>query len=133
MTNSLSSNANFHSNPSFIIHESCYVYIILPHIHVPHHTFIPHQNRSSKNKQTSNHNTVSPSTSLRLRGLAQARQSRSGETVSLRQVPLRQGEGSKRKQESNAGSRLGETPLAWASCLLAQKFERVAWATFRTN
>ena len=58
---------------------------------------------------------------------------RSGWGVSLRRVPLRLGEGSKRKQESNAGSRLGETPLAWASCLLAQKFEWVAWLTFRAN
>jgi len=29
------------------------------------------------------------------------------------------------------GSHLGETPLAWARCSLAQKFEQVAWATFR--
>jgi len=35
-------------------------------------TFIPNQNRSSRNKQTSKHSVVSPSTSLRLRGLAQA-------------------------------------------------------------
>jgi len=32
---------------------------------------------------------------------------------------------------SNAGSRLGEIPLAWASCLLAQKPQWVAWATIR--
>jgi len=29
------------------------------------------------------------------------------------------------------GSRLGETPLAWASGSLAQNNELVAWATFR--
>jgi len=29
------------------------------------------------------------------------------------------------------GSRLGETPLAWARCSLAQNFKQVAWATFR--
>ncbi|QCD87109.1 hypothetical protein DEO72_LG3g1641 [Vigna unguiculata] len=29
------------------------------------------------------------------------------------------------------GSRLGETPLAWARCSLAQNFEQVAQATFR--
>jgi len=64
---------------------------------------------------------------------------RSGWRVSLRRdilaqaSPLRLGEGSKRASRSNAGSRLGETPLAWARCSLAQKFERVAWATSRTN
>jgi len=47
--------------------------------------------------------------------------------------PLRLGEGSKRSSESIAGSRLGETPLGWARCLLAQDFERVAWATSRAN
>jgi len=29
------------------------------------------------------------------------------------------------------GSRLGETPLAWARCSLTQNFEQVAQATFR--
>jgi len=28
------------------------------------------------------------------------------------------------------GSRLGETPFAWASCLLAQNNELAAWVTF---
>ena len=71
--------------------------------------------------------------------LAQAEESRSGETSSLRRDelaqanPLRLGEGSKEHPETNAGSRLGETPLAWARCLLAQKFERAAWATLRAN
>jgi len=71
-------------------------------------TSLPTRNRSSRNKQTSLHNTVSPSTSLRQRGLAQASPP----------LPRR---GLKQEQESNAGSRLGETPLAWASCVLAQK------------
>jgi len=31
------------------------------------------------------------------------------------------------------GSRLGETPLAWARCSLAQEAELVAWATFRAR
>ena len=35
--------------------------------------------------------------------------------------PLRLSEGSKEHPETNAGSRLGETPLAWARCSLAQK------------
>jgi len=64
--------------------------------------------------------------------LAQAEGSRSGETVSLRRAPPpppRQGH--KNKSMSNAGSRLGEIPLAGASCLLAQKPQWVAWATIR--
>jgi len=87
----------------------------------------PNQYQSSKNKQASKYNTVSPSTSLRLKGLAQARRARSGETCSLRRdvlaqaSPPRPGEGSKRHPEINAGSRLGEIPLTWARCLLAQK------------
>ncbi|QCE05613.1 hypothetical protein DEO72_LG9g617 [Vigna unguiculata] len=50
-----------------------------------------------------------------LRGLAQARRARSGEP------PPRLGEGAKNKGMGNTGSRLSEIPLAWASCLLAQK------------
>ena len=72
-------------------------------------TSLPTQNRSSRNKQTPLHNTVSPSTSLRQRGLAQARRARSDE------LPLRLGEGSRKGAEALAGSRLGETPLAWAT------------------
>jgi len=75
---------------------------MLHYIHIIHHTIILHQDRSFRNKHTANHNTVSPSTSLRLRGLAQARQSRSGEGlkqgnrnhcgISLRRDPSRLGE-----------------------------------------
>jgi len=46
--------------------------------------------------------------------LAQAEGSRSGES------PPSPRRGLKKEQESNAGSCLGETPLAWASCVLAQ-------------
>jgi len=53
--------------------------------------------------------------------LAQAGGSRSGETFSPRRTPLRLGEGSKKGAETHAGSHLGETPLAWAKCSLAQK------------
>jgi len=45
---------------------------MLHYIHITHHTIILNQDKSFKNKQTVNHNTVSPNTSLRLRGLAQA-------------------------------------------------------------
>ncbi|QCD81773.1 hypothetical protein DEO72_LG2g2103 [Vigna unguiculata] len=82
---------------------------------------------SFRKKQASNHSTVLA------QYLAQAEGSRSGEASSLRRTPFRLGEGSKKHPGINAGSRLGETPLAWARCLLAQKFERVAWATLRTN
>jgi len=58
---------------------------------------------------------------------------RSGETVSLRRVPPPPRRGHKIRGMSNAGSRLGETPLAWASGMLAQNFERVAWATSRVK
>jgi len=47
--------------------------------------------------------------------LAQAEGSRSGE------FPTPPRRGHKNTRMDNAGSRLGETPLAWASCLLAQK------------
>jgi len=107
-------------SPSSTIHESCQTYLMLHYIHITHHTIILNQNKSFGNKQPSNHITVSPSASLRLRGLAQANH-------------LRLGEGSKGHPETNAGSRLGETPLAWARCLLAQKFDGVAWATLRAN
>ncbi|QCE03117.1 hypothetical protein DEO72_LG8g1138 [Vigna unguiculata] len=65
--------------------------------------------------------------------LAQVEGPRSGETVSLKRVPFRLGEGSKQETGTTAGSRLGETPLAWASGSLAQNNEQVAWVTFREN
>jgi len=55
--------------------------------------------QSSKGNQATKQRIVSPNPSLRLKGLAQA-------------SPLRLGEGSKKEAETNAGSRLGETPLA---------------------
>jgi len=71
--------------------------------------------------------------------LAQAGGSRSGETFSPRRdvltqaSPLRLGEGSKKAAGAHTGSRLGETPLAWTRCSLAQKAELVAWVTFRAK
>ena len=53
--------------------------------------------------------------------LAQAEESRSGETCSLRRASPSPRREDKSKSMSNAGSRLSEIPLAWASCLLAQK------------
>jgi len=114
-------------NPSFIIHKSCYVYTILHYIHVPHH--------SNHTQTKTNHPGINkhPNTIL------SRPTPRSGWRVSLRRdilvqaSPLRLGEGSKRTSRSNAGSRLGETPLAWARCSLAQNKKRVAWATSRVN
>ena len=63
--------------------------------------------------------------SLRRGSLAQARQSRSGES------PSAQARARNKEIGTTAGSRLGETPLAWASGSLAQKVEQVAWATYR--
>ncbi|QCD86294.1 hypothetical protein DEO72_LG3g815 [Vigna unguiculata] len=40
----------------------------------------------------------------------------------------RSGDGSKKEAGVHAGSRLGETPLAWARCSLAQKRDWLAWA-----
>jgi len=53
--------------------------------------------------------------------LAQAEGSRSGETCSLRRASPSPRREHKSKSMSNAGSRLSEIPLAWASCLLIQK------------
>jgi len=53
--------------------------------------------------------------------LAQAEGSRSSETCSLRRASPSPRREHKNKCVGNAGSRLSEIPLAWASCLLAQK------------
>ena len=74
----------------------------------------------SGNIKQPKHSTVSPSISLRLRGLAQARHARSGEP------PPRLGESAKNKGMGNTGSRLGELPAR-------SKVERAAWATFRAK
>jgi len=63
--------------------------------------------------------------------LAQAEGSRSGETCSLRRASPSPRREHKNKCVGNVGSRLSEIPLAWASCLLAQKPQQVAWATIR--
>jgi len=80
----------------------------------------PNKFQSFKSNQETKHRPVLPNPSLRPKGLAQT-------------GPLRLGEGSKEEPGAKARSRLGETLLAWARCLLAQKVERVAWATFRVK
>ena len=75
---------------------------------------IPKQLQSSESKHTTKTTLSRPTP-------------RSGWRVSLRRdvlaqaSPLRLGEGSKKETRANAGSRLGETPLAWARYSLAQK------------
>ena len=84
----------FIPNPSFVIKESHYLYLIPHYIHTTHHTFIPNQNRPSRNNKY-------PKTQHCLaQHLAQAEESRSGETISLRRVLLRLSEGSKRNKRA---------------------------------
>jgi len=95
-----------HVNPLFTIHDLHHS-IILIHIKPLAQYSKPSKHHPYKAKRTISHFTASPSTSLRLEGLAQA-------------SPLRLGEGSRRHKENHAGSHLGETPLAWARYSLAQ-------------
>ncbi|QCD99880.1 hypothetical protein DEO72_LG7g1167 [Vigna unguiculata] len=71
----------------------------------------------------SHHRSQSALTYSLAQPLAQVEGPHSGETCSLRRAPLRLGEGSKRRAGAHAGSRLGEAPLAWARCSLAQNVE----------
>ena len=90
----------------------------LRYTYITHHTIILNQDRSFRDKQTASHYAVSPNTSLRQRDLAQARQSRSGES------PSTQARARNQETGTTAGSRLGEIPLAWASGSLAQKLSK---------
>jgi len=65
--------------------------------------------------------------------LAQVDGPRSGETLSLRRVSPPPRRGHQNRNRNNAGSCLGETPLAWASCLLVQNHTLVTWATTRAG
>jgi len=106
------------------IHESCQKYTPRSIIYM----FIITQSYSTNMDHSGNikhpiHSTVSPSISLRLRGLAQARHAHSGEP------PPRLGESTKARHEQRGislkrdPSRLGELPAR-------SKDERAAWATF---
>jgi len=127
MTHSLSSHANFHTKP--IIYNS-WIMLRIPHtpLYTYHSSYIHTQpKRSSRNKQTSNHITISPSTSLRLRGLAQA------------SPPFRLGKDTKQEQEQRGislrrdPSRLGE--LSARSKLKSwppgRPWAKKAWVTLR--
>jgi len=108
--------ANFHTKP--IICNSGII-LCIPHtpLYTYHSSYIHTQPKQTIQEQTNiqsqhcltQHLAQAEGVSLRRGELAQAN-------------PLRLGEGSKEHLGTNAGSRLGETPLAWARCLLAQKF-----------
>jgi len=101
---------------SSTIHELCQkIYFILHYIHVHHHTIILNQDKLFGNHQTSK------TQHCLAQHLAQAEGSRSGETCSLRRASLSPRREHKNKCVGITGSRLSEIPLAWASCLLAQK------------
>jgi len=122
---SFNSYANFHTKP--IIYNSWIIptYLMLQYIHISHH-----------NIHTQPISIIQEPTSIQNSTLSRPAP-RSGWRVSLKRdelaqvSPLRLGEGSRNGVETHAGSRLGETPLAWARCSLAQKSLWVAWATLR--
>ena len=114
-THSFISHANIIPNPSYVVHNSCQTCKICYYIHIHHHTIILNQDRSLGNHQTSQ------SQHCLAQHLAQAEGSRSGETCSLRRASPSPRRGHRSRSMGNAGSRLSEIPLAWASCLLAQK------------
>jgi len=98
---------------------------IMPNIpHIPLYTYHSSYNHTQP-KQIIQEQTDIQLQHCLAQHLAQAEGSRSSEPP----PPPRRGR--KNKSMSNAGSRLSEIPLAWASCLLAQKSQRVAWATIR--
>jgi len=110
---------------SSTIHESCqkYTSCSITYMFIIIQSYSTNMDHSGNIKHP-NHSTVSPSISLRLRGLAQARRARSGEP------PPRLGESTKTRHEQHGislkrdPSRLGELPAR-------SKVERAAWATFR--
>jgi len=108
---------------NYVTHTMQSIIYIYIYIYISTYQAYPNNYKSSKDNQATKPRIVSPNPSLRLKGLAQARQSRSGEPPS----PWR---GLEKETWTNAGSHLGETPLAWASGSLAQNNELVAWATF---
>jgi len=126
-TNPFMSHVEFIPNSSFTIHESCQAYIILHYIHVSHHNI--HSQTNTNHPRTNKRPNIAPPRPT----------PRSGWRVSLSRDVLAQASppsprrGLEKGAGAHAGSRLGETPLAWARYSLAQKVELVAWATFRAK
>jgi len=103
---------------------------MLHYIHITHHTII--QSYSTKIDHSGTikhpkHSTISPSTSLRLRGLAQARRARSGEP------PSRLGESTKKTRAWQHGISLKRDPSRLGELPARSKIERAARATFRAK
>jgi len=113
---------------SSTIHESCQKYtsysIIYMSIIIQSYSTKINYSGTIKHPK---HSIVSPSTSLRLRGLAQARRARSGEPPpSLRRERQKLGHGQHGISLKRDPSRLGELPAR-------SKIERAARATFRAK
>jgi len=108
-------------------HEFCHTYMAVYYIYIYIYIYVyVYLNLASIPKplpiiqgQPSNQTTY-----CLVQPLAQAERFCLGESPPSPRRGLKTGTG------NNAGSRLGETPLAWASCLLAQNNELAAWATF---
>ena len=108
------------------IHESCQKYTSCSIIYTDHSSY-----NHTQPKQIIQGPIDIPTQHSLAQHLAQAEGSRSGETCSLRRASPSPRREHKNKCVGNVGSRLSEIPLAWASCLLAQKPQQVAWATIR--
>jgi len=110
------------------IHESYpRIYFLLRHIQVNHHKSYSTNTDHSGNIKHPKHSTVSPSISLRLRGLAQARRARSGEP------PPRLGESTKKTRAWQHGISLKRDPSRLGELPARSKIERAARATFRAK
>ncbi|QCD96349.1 hypothetical protein DEO72_LG6g1051 [Vigna unguiculata] len=90
-----------------------------------HHKSYPNKSKHKRTKTQSNITLSRPNPSLRLKGLAQARQARSGEP------PLRLGEGSRKTGPGQHGISLKRDPSRLGELPARSKVERAAWATFR--
>jgi len=113
---------------SSTIHESCQKYILYSIIYVSIITqSYPIKTDPSGIIKRLNHSTTSPSISLRLRGLAQARRARSGEP------PPRLGESTKKTRAWQHGISLKRDPSRLGELPARSKIERAARATFRAK
>jgi len=102
--------AKFIPNPSFTIHESHHSYTTIHHIFLPQQLY-PSKCQPSKNKKQPNTTLPSPSSSLRLKGLAQA-------------SPLRLDEGSKRGTITLCGISLRRDPSRLSETFTRSKQRR---------
>ena len=113
---------------SSTIHESCQIYVSYSIIYMSiiRQSYSANMVHSGNIKQPK-HSTISPSISLRLRGLAQARRARSGEP------PPRLGENTKKTRAWQHGISLKRDPSRLGELPARSKIERAAQATFRAK